>query len=104
MPWQGIWFDHQAREGGARSPEWFQGFDPPVVYPFVHSFVEAEEARLRKSRDPGVIFRDGKPFSAYYSITHDSGENGLDQQGCRIFRWLFENFQPGSPGGERAVQ
>ena len=97
MPWQGIWFEPEAGTGRARSPEWFQGFDPPIVYPFAHNFVDAEDTRLRTSGDPGTIYRDRERCRAFYSLTHDGGQTGLDQQGCRIFRWLFENFRPESP-------
>src|SRR5690606_22810371 len=92
MPWLGIWFEHEAEEGKARSPEHFQGLAPPIVYPYVRGFIEAEEERLRKSRDPSSIRRDGETFRVYYSINHDGGQGGLDQQGCRILGWLFEHF------------
>lgn len=92
MPWLGIWFEHEAREGAARSPEWFEGFVPPVVYPYAHGFIEAEEKRLTKSKDPSTAYRDGERFSVYYSLAHDGGQSGLDQQGCRILNWLFGHF------------
>lgn len=96
MPWQGIWFEHQANDGGSRSPEMFEGFDPPIIYPFVHNFVEAEDTRLRESSDPGGVYQDGQRFKVFYSIAHDGGQTGVDQQGCRILRWLFDNFYPES--------
>ena len=92
MPWQGIWFEHEADEGKARSTEWLRGLVEPSVYPYAHGFVEAETERLRKSRDPSSVFRDGGRFSVYYSISHDGGQTGVNQQGCRILSWLFENF------------
>ena len=97
MPWQGIWFEPLAGVGGARSPEMFEGFDPPVVYPYAHNFVNAEDDRLRDSQDPGGVYRDGRRFDVFYSITHDAGQKGVDQQGCRLLRWLFDNFYPESP-------
>jgi hypothetical protein len=102
MPWHGIWFEHEAGDGGARSPSLFEGFDEPIVYPFVRNFVKAENERLRTCRDPSTVCREGKRFKVYYSIAHDGGETGLDRQGCRIMRWLFDNFQPGSANGVSA--
>ncbi len=92
MPWQGIWFEHEASEGKARSTEWLRGLVEPISYPFAHGFVEAEAERLRKSRDPGSVHRNGERFSVYYSLVHDGGQSGIDQQGCRILNWLFEDF------------
>ena len=96
MPWHGIWFEHEAGEGSARCPSRFEGFDQPLVYPFAHNFFEAEDERLRRSHDPCAIYKGGDRFNVYYSISHDGGQTGLDQQGCRILRWLFDNFQPDS--------
>ncbi len=96
MPWQGIWFEHGGSGGGPRSPEHFKGLVPPVVYPYAHGFVEAEAKRLTSGPDPGRIRRDGERFDVYYSIAHDGGQTGVDQQGCRIFNWLFKSFEPNS--------
>lgn len=90
MAWQGIWFEHGALEGGPRCPEHFRGLVPPIVYPFAHTFIEEEAKRLKSSPDPGRIARDGEWFNVYYSLNHDGGQGGLDQQGCRILRWVFE--------------
>ena len=92
MAWLGIWFEYLAGEGGARSPEHFKGLAPPIVYPYVHGFLEDEEKRLLRSPDPGTYLRDGQRFSVYYSLAHDGGQTGLDQQGCRILNWLFRHF------------
>lgn len=100
MAWLGIWFEHEAGEGGARNPQEFRGLVPPVVYPYARGFVEAEDERLGKSADPGIMVREGERFRVYYSLAHDGEEGGLDRQGCRILRWLFETF---SPGSSRAV-
>ena len=94
MPWQGIWFEPDAEEGKARSPEWFRGLVEPIVYPYAHGFVEAEEQRLGKSRDPSRTTRDGERFDVYYSLSHDGGQSGPSQQGCNIMQWLFEHFTP----------
>lgn len=96
MPWQGIWFDPEATEGKSRSPEWFQGFVPPMVYPYPHGFIEGEEARLRGSSEPDRVVRDGEVFNVFYALSHDGSETGLDQQGCSILRWLFQHFGKGS--------
>lgn len=95
MPWLGIWFEHEAHESGARNPDMFKGLVQPVVYPYARGFVEAEAQRLLKSRDPGSIVRGRERFDVYYSLNHDGGQTGLDQQGCRILNWLFLNFDPG---------
>lgn len=94
MPWQGIWFESQARANGDRDPEWLQAFGDAVAYPYPRNFVEAEEDRLRGSTDPSRLLRDGERRSVYYSLCHDGGADGIDQQGCRILRWLFERFNP----------
>ena len=94
MAWQGIWFDPWAIEGGPRSPERFRGLVPPIVYPFAHTFVEEESLRLAAVRDPAIMIRGGERFRVFYSLAHDGSHPGLDQQGCRILRWLFENFLP----------
>jgi hypothetical protein len=92
LPWIGIWFESAAETGASRSPEHFQGLVPPIVYPYAHGFVEAEEDRLRRSLDPGGIRQKGVRYDVWYSIAHDGGQSGLDQQGCRILRWLFGHF------------
>ncbi len=97
MAWQGIWFDPEARAGGARDPESFQSLLPPIVYPWVHSFVEAEQERVRRSLDPGTIVVDGERHRVYYALVHDGHETELDAQGCRVLRWLFEHFDPDDP-------
>jgi hypothetical protein len=97
MAWLGIWFEHGAGEGGPRRPELLNVLARPVIYPFAHTFIEEEAARLAKARDPGEIRRDGETFRAYYSIAHDGEGGSLERQGCRILRWLFENFLPSGP-------
>jgi len=94
MAWLGIWFEHEAEDGRARSAEYLRGLVRPVVYPYAHSFVEAEEVRLRESADPSRSRVDGEPFNVFYSLSHDGGQTGLEQQGCRVLNWLFENFDP----------
>lgn len=94
MAWLGIWFEHGAGEGGPRSPELLQALAPPIIYPYVHNLTEEEGRRLARARDPGEMSRDGERYRVYYSLAHDGGQGGLDQQGCRVVRWLFENFLP----------
>jgi hypothetical protein len=93
MAWSGIWFEHSAGEGGPRSPERFQGLVPPRVYPYTHGFIEDERQRLLRSSDPSRILRDGHHYNVYYSLNHDGGQTGLDQQGCHVLSWLFKNFE-----------
>ncbi len=92
MAWLGIWFEPCAGAGEGRSPELLRGLAEPIVYPYAHSFVEAETERLTRGRDPGRITRGGERFNVYYSLNHDATQTGLDQQGCRILNWLFRNF------------
>src|SRR6266545_1665189 len=89
MAWLGIWFEPCAGAGEGRSPELLRGLAEPIVYPYAHSFVEAETERLTRGRDPGRITRGGERFNVYYSLNHDATQTGLDQQGCRILNWLF---------------
>jgi hypothetical protein len=96
MPWLGIWFEHFAGDGGPRSPERFQSLVPPIIYPYAHGFLEDEEKRLLRSRDPGTYLREGTRYRVYYSIAHDGGQTGLTEQGCRILNWLFRHFIPDS--------
>jgi hypothetical protein len=74
----------------------FRGLVPPIVYPYVHGFIEDEEKRLVRAPDPGRRLRDRERFDVYYSLNHDGCQTGLDQQGCRILQWLFRNFEPDS--------
>ena len=97
MAWQGIWFEAEARDGGARDPDLLEVLMPPITYPYAHAFVNAETERVREARDPGTIFKDGEYHRVYYSLSHGGHETGLDEQGCRILRWLFENFDPDRP-------
>lgn len=99
MPWLGIWFEHEGLDGGARDPRWFEGLVEPRVYPYARGFIEAETDRLTRTRDPSTVRERGERCSVYYSINHDGGQSGVDQQGCRLARWLFENFLPS--GGSR---
>ncbi len=92
MAWLGIFFDHFATDGGPKDPDMFEGLSPPRVYPYAHGFVESEMKRLAVSKDPGYTRVNGEEFSIFYSIDHDGGQTGVDQQGCRILQWLFENF------------
>ncbi len=92
MAWLGIWFESLADEGGARSSEWFRGLAEPLVYPYAHSFLEAETERLRRTADPSRIVHRGESFTVYYSLAHDGIETALERQGCRLIRWLFESF------------
>lgn len=94
MAWQGIWFEPEAGPGGLRDPEYLEVLLPPIVYPYSHSFVNAETARVRESRDPGLYWKDGEHHRVFYSLAHDSRETGVGDQGCRILRWLFESFDP----------
>ena len=94
MPWSGIWFEHGAGEGGPRDPDMFEGLVRPVAYPYVHSFIEAETQRLLETKDPGYVRSDGERHGVYYSLAHSGGQTGIDQQGCHILQWLFENFDP----------
>lgn len=96
MAWQGVWFEPLATPGGGRDPELLSVLMPPIVYPYAHSFVNAEQERVRQSRDPGTIWSEGEYHRVYYSLCHDSRETGMDEQGCRILRWLFESFDPDS--------
>ncbi|MBI4605638.1 MAG: hypothetical protein HY721_27040 [Planctomycetes bacterium] len=96
MPWLGIWFEPLAGEGGARSPELLHGLAPPIAYAYPHEFVEEESRRLTRARDPSRVLRDRQVFNVFYSLTHDSTEGGLDQQGCRILQWLFQSFETDS--------
>lgn len=93
MAWYGIWFESAAGEGGPRSPERFKALVPPRVYPYAHSFIEAEEKRLLNSSDPTTILVDRVRHSVFYSLNHDGCQSGLDQQGCRILQWLFQHFE-----------
>ena len=97
MAWLGIWFEHGAGAGERRSPEHFQGLVPPIVYPFAHTFIEEESRRLGAARDPGTALRGGERFRVFYSLSHDGGQSALDQQGCRIIRWLLESLIPAGP-------
>ena len=93
MPWLGVWFEPEADKDYSRSPEWFEALAAPVIYPYAHSFIEAENQRLQLSRgDPSSVRRDGERYSVYYSLNHDGGDGGLDRQGCSILQWLFANF------------
>ena len=92
MAWQGIWFEHEAAEGGARDPRMFEGLVEPITYPYAHGFIEGETGRLMASKDPSGLRIDGTRYDAYYSLNHDGGQTGLAQQGCRILQWLFQNF------------
>jgi len=94
--WQGIWFESEACEGGARDPAHLRVLHPPIVYPYAHAFVNAEADRVRKSRDPGSLWKDRESRRVFYSLAHDSRETGVGDQGCRIVRWLFESFDPDS--------
>lgn len=95
MPWSGIWFEHEAGQEWGRSPEWFEGgLVEPRIYPYAHNFIDAEHRRLEVCQDPRSARRDGERVSVYYSLSHDGGQTGLDQQGCSILYWLFENFCP----------
>lgn len=94
MTWLGIWFEHEAREGGPRDPAQFKRLVHPVIYPYAHSFIENESRRLEEVEDPSRAREAGEIHSVYYSLNHDGGQNGLDQQGCAILQWLFQNFEP----------
>jgi hypothetical protein len=98
VAWLGIWFESLAGAGQSKSPERFRGLCPPLVYPYVHRFLEEESERLRRSLDPARIVHEGQRFNVYYSLDHDGSQTGLDQQGCRILHWLFERFELGSAG------
>jgi hypothetical protein len=93
MPWLGIWFEPLAGDGGARSPERLRGLVPPIVYPYAHNLIAEESRRLSRVRDPSTMLRDGELYTVFYSLAHDSTENGLDQQGCSILQWLFQSFE-----------
>lgn len=92
MPWLGIWFESLAVEEGARSPEMLRGLVPPIVYPYARGFIEEESKRLTRSKDPSRYLRDGERYNVFYSLNHDSTQTGLEQQGCSILGWLFQNF------------
>lgn len=92
MAWLGIWFDGLAGDDGPRNPEQLQGLVRPIVYPFASAFLEEEGRRLETSRAPDRHARDGTSYGVYYSLDHDGGRGGVDAQGCRIVRWLFEGF------------
>jgi len=94
MAWQGIWFEAEAGPGGARDPEHLTALLAPIVYPYAHAFVNAEAKRLRQAFDPGRIWRDREEHHVFYSLNHHGIETGVDEQGCRILRWLFEHFDP----------
>ncbi len=94
MAWQGVWFEPEAVDGGVRDPEMLQAFGDAVVYAYPRGFIEAEESRLRASKDPSRMRRDGELRAVYYSLGHDGGATGSDAHGCRILRWLFERFRP----------
>jgi hypothetical protein len=94
MPWLGIWFEHGAGDGAPRDPAMFEGLVRPVAYPFARNFIEGETKRLLGTKDPGYIRSAGERYSVYYSLAHSGGQTGIDQQGCRVLQWLFENFDP----------
>jgi len=93
MPWLGIWFESLAVDGGARDPQMLKGLAPPIVHAFAREFIEAESKRLVRTRDPSQVLVDRERFNVYYSLHHDSTQTGVDQQGCRILNWLFQNFE-----------
>lgn len=95
MTWLGIWFEHEAREGGSRDPAQFKQLVHPVVYPYAHSFIEEETRRLEEVEDPSRVREGGEIHSVYYSLNHDGGQPELHQQGCSILQWLFQSFEPG---------
>ena len=95
MSWLGIWFEHEAREGGPRDPAQFKRLVHPVIYPYAHNFIENETRRLQDVEDPSRAREGGEIHSVYYSLNHDGGQSALDQQGCSILQWLFQNFEPG---------
>lgn len=95
MSWLGIWFEHEAREGGPRDPAQFKRLIHPVIYPYAHNFIENETRRLQDVEDPSRAREGGEIHSVYYSLNHDGGQPALDRQGCSILQWLFQNFEPG---------
>ena len=95
MAWLGIWYEHEARQGGRRDPRQFTSLGHPVIYPYAHSFIENETSRLEGTEDPSRTRKGGELHSVYYSLNHDGGQGGLHQQGCAILQWLFQNFEPG---------
>jgi hypothetical protein len=95
MAWLGIWYEHEARQGGPLDPRQFTSLVHPVIYPYAHSFVENETSRLEGTEDPSRTRKGGELHSVYYSLNHDGGQGGLHQQGCSILQWLFQNFEPG---------
>ena len=94
MAWQGIWFEPEACVGGSRDPEMLQAFGDAIAYPYPRNFIDAEEARLRSSKDPGRMLAGGERRSVYYSLGHDGAASDIEAHGCRILRWLFERFRP----------
>ena len=98
MTWLGIWFEHEAREGGPLDPAQFKSLVHPVIYPYASSFIEHESRRLEDTEDPSRIREAGELHSVYYSLNHDGGQGGLHQQGCSILQWLFQNYEPDGQG------
>ena len=103
MAWLGIWYEHEARQGGPLDPRQFTSLVHPVIYPYAHSFVENETSRLEGTEDPSRTRKGGELHSVYYSLNHDGGQGGLHQQGCSILQWLFNNFEPGGNSTIRKI-
>ena len=65
MTWLGIWFEHEAREGGPRDPAQFKRLVHPVIYPYAHNFIENETQRLQEVGAPSLASAGGDVHSDY---------------------------------------